>query len=153
METFIRRVLLGFNRDREDSRTTISLYLNIFLIAARKTLRNLTFSGVVMSVAYWLGYVTLANSPAVGTKLAAWGVYSPDSRDIAAKLALIVLCCAGVLYVNRLYMLGKFAEETDDDLGVGLNASHLVPMAKIMRAEEEIVQRREGLYDQANKHT
>lgn len=153
MNTFIRRVLVGFSRDREDSRTTLSLYFNILLIALRKTLKNLTFFGVIVSVAYWLGYMTFSLSPAISLKLQLWGIYSPDARDWAAKGALLVITCAGVLYLNRLYMLGKFAEEMGDELGRGVNASHLIPIAKLIEAEEEFVQRREDLFDQANKHT
>ena len=153
MNTFIRRVLIGFSRDREDSRTTLSLYFNILLIALRKTLKNLTFFGVILSVAYWLGYLAFSTSPAISLRLEIWGIYSPEARDAAAIAALVVMSCAAILYLNRLYMLGKFAEEVDDDYGRGVNASHMAPIAKLIEAEEDFVQRREDLFDQANKHT
>lgn len=153
MKTFLRRVLIGFTKDREDSRTTLSLYFNILLIALRKTLKNLTFFGVILSVAYWLGYLTFGMSPAISLKLEICGVYSPQAREIAAITALVVMSCAAFLYLNRLYMLGKFAEEMGDDYGRGVNASHLAPLAKLMEAEEDFAQRREDLFDQANKHT
>lgn len=153
MNTFIRRVLVGFNRDREDSRTTLSLYFNIFLIALRKTLKNLTFFGVILSVAYWLGYLVFSTSPAVSLRLEIWGIYSPEAKGWAAIGALVVMSFAAILYLNRLYMLGKFVEEMHDDYGQGVNASHMAPLAKLIEAEEDFVQRREDLLDQAQKHT
>lgn len=153
MGTFIRRVLVGFKKDREQRQTTISLYLNLFLIGLRKSLKNLVFFGVVLSVTYWLGFIVYNFSTPISVKFEIWGIYSLQSRTCAAWAALGLLLAALVLYMNRLHTLGKFVETFGDNGAFdSFSQNQYDTVAKLIDAEELMVVEREKMLDQAIKH-
>ena len=149
MSAFIRRILVGFKKDREQRRTTLSLYFNIFLIAIRKFLKSTVFFGVIVSVTYWLGYLVFSLSPAISLKLSIWEIYSDDARQCAAGVALILLVVAAVLYLNRLHTLGAFVEAYESKpVFADLNEGDYNQLAKLIDAEEVLVLEREREIDQ-----
>lgn len=152
VSALIRRILIGFKKDREQRRTTISLYLNIFLIAIRKFLKSTVFFGVIVSVTYWLGYLVFSLSPAISLKLSIWEIYSDDARQCAAGAALMLLVAAAVLYLNRLHTLGAFVETYESNpVFEDLSEGEYNQLAKLIDAEEILVLERERLIDQENQ--
>lgn len=154
MSAFIRRVLIGFQKDREQRRTTLSIFLNIFLIWLRKTLKNLVFFGVILSVTYWLGFLVFSFSPTISLKLTIWGIYSEDARQCAAVGALGLLVAALSLYLNRLHTLGLFVESYGESNAFdSLGERDYENLAKLIDAEEMLVVERERLIDQAREQS
>ena len=152
MSAFIRRVLVGFKMDREQRQTTMSLYLNIFLIWFRKSIKNVVFFGVILSVTYWLGFLVFSFSPTISLKMTIWGIYSEDSRQLAAIGALGLLIAASALYLNRLHTLGRFVEAYgDSSILDSLQEKDFESLAKLIDAEEVLVLEREKMIDQARE--
>jgi hypothetical protein len=153
VSTLIRRILVGFKKDREQRQTTLSLYLNIFLIWLMRSLKTMVFFGVILSVTYWLGFLVFSFSPAISLKLTIWGIYSEDSRQFAAAGALALLMAATSLYINRLHTLGKFVETYGESSAFdGFGERDYQSLAKLIDAEEVLVLEREKLIDQAREN-
>jgi ABC-type multidrug transport system fused ATPase/permease subunit len=141
---------MGFKKDREQRQTTMSLYLNIFLIWLRKSVKNIVFFGVILSVTYWLGFLVFSFSPTISLKLTIWGIYSDEARKAAAVGALALLIAATALYLNRLHTLGRFVETYGESSAFdGLGERDYQSLAKLIDAEELLILEREKLIDQA----
>jgi len=110
MNTFIRRITLGLRKDREEMSLTITMYLNILSMFLKRCLSNFVMGAIALSVLYWLAFAVLSLSPMdnIGSKL--WLIYTDENRILAAKFAILTVFSGALLYLIRVYQVGKFIE-------------------------------------------
>lgn len=111
MKNFIRRMSIGFRKDREELSLTISVYLNMVLIAMRGFLKNAVMIGIIGSIVYWLGYLTMSLSPNSMLTSSIWMIYTEGDRNLAAQLSLGTVLAGAFLYAFRIYEIGRFVEK------------------------------------------
>jgi hypothetical protein len=135
MKTVIRRIFLGFNRDREEISLTISIYLNILSMFMRSCLSRLVMIGIAFSVFYWLAFVVLSLSPSglVGSRI--WLLYADEYRIMAAYFALIIVFVGFGLYMLRIYQMGKFIERRFIDEDIFFSEDQVKDFEDIIRCE------------------
>lgn len=137
MNTFIRRITLGLRKDREEMSLTITMYLNILSMFLKRCLSNFVMLGVALSVFYWLAFVVFSLSPAdtVGSKF--WLLYTDEYRMIGAKFAIMVVISGAILYLMRIYQIGKFMERRYIDEDILFSEAQMRNLEQMLKDEEK----------------
>lgn len=136
MNTLIRRITLGFRKDREEMSLTISMYLNILSMFLKRALSNFVMMGIAFSVFYWLAFVVFSLSPmdTVGSKF--WLLYTDEYRQIAAKFAILIVFAGASLYMTRVYQVGKFMERRYIEEDILFSEAQMRNLEKMLNEKE-----------------
>jgi hypothetical protein len=94
-------------------------------------------AGVAISVFYWLAFVVFSLSPAdtVGSKF--WLMYTDEYRIIAAKFAILIVITGALLYLTRIYQVGKFMERRYIEEDILFSEAQMRNLEQMLKEEEK----------------